>query len=136
MKATRRAPELRTAILLGLCALLPGIALAEGAVRLLNCEVSQTCTAQGQCSDDSGSVSFRLEPLKLDSLGAGQYRLLYEGADVDMQAGSEAGPFVWARDEERHALLASSETLFLWHRLKLADGPTAEIHFLSCVEIR
>jgi hypothetical protein len=57
----------------------------------------------------------------------------YESVDAEVAASSAAGPFVWDVGNERHTLIASSETEFLWHALTLAPAPTAQIRFLRCI---
>jgi hypothetical protein len=79
-----------------------------------------------------GDVTFRIRPSKVDKGGAGRYQIQYEGKDLPMNALSDVGPFVWSRGDERHTLLASSETEFLWHRLTLGPVPVAAVRFLSC----
>jgi hypothetical protein len=113
-------------------AVLPVAALAEGAVKQLACEVVQICDGGGNCESAAGDVHFRMEPVSLDAVGGGEYTISYESTQVAMQASSDIGPFVWSVGTERHALLASSETEWLWHRLSLAAGPEATVRFLVC----
>lgn len=125
-------PFVRTLWPLGIGLCLPFGALAEGAVKLLDCEVLRACDAAGFCAEASGSVSFRMEPTKLELGGSGRYRVIYAGKQAEMSAMSDAGPFLWAIERERHALIASSQTQWLWHRLTLTPTPEATIRFLSC----
>lgn len=111
---------------------LPVGALAEGAVKLLDCQVLRACDAAGVCADAPASVSFRMEPIELEIAGAGRYRVIYADKEAEMSAMSDAGPFLWSIDRERHALIASSETQWLWHQLTLTPMPEATIRFLSC----
>jgi hypothetical protein len=64
--------------------------------------------------------------------GSGRYELQYVDTKTAMSSVSDIGPFVWTVGEERHALLASSETHFLWHRLTLDPAPAATVRFLTC----
>ena len=117
---------------LSLGALPTGAALAEGAVRLLECSIVRTCDGGGHCEAAKGEVSFTMEPVDLEAAGGARYWLSYGDARAEMRALSDAGPFVWTLDSERHALLASSETQWLWHRLALVPAPEATILFLEC----
>ena len=114
------------------CALVPGMAAAEGAVKNLACTLERVCDAAGACEDASGELSFRMAPISLATDGAGSYKISYGDAEADMQAGSELGPFYWNVGAERHALLISSETRWLWHTLTVEPAPAATIHFLVC----
>ena len=73
-----------------------------------------------------------MEPDALGSGGAGRYSLSYGDITSAMQALSDSGPFLWNRSGERNALLASSETDWLWHQLTLAPAPASTIRFLRC----
>ena len=116
-----------------LCLLmLPHLAWAEGAVRVLDCKVMQTCDASGACEATSDEVTFRLTPKSLQEDGSGQYEISYRDIQASMEATSYAGPFYWTNGTERNTLLASSETHFLWHRLALDPAPQASINFLDC----
>lgn len=128
----RRLPGVSAWLVLALVALPAGAARAEGAVKLLDCTVLRVCDAGGRCEAGSDRVSFRMEPLELGSGGAGRYTLSYGDTRAVMQAMSDAGPFFWTIGRERDALLASSETEFLWHRLALEPAPAATVRFLSC----
>jgi hypothetical protein len=120
------------AAIVGLLWLAPSILPAEGAVKLLDCEITRICDAAGACTAGRDEVSFRMEPIELGAAGAGRYSLGYGGTQVEMQAMSDTGPFLWNRDSERHALLASSETGWLWHQLTLEPSPGSTIRFMSC----
>ncbi len=113
---------------------LPG--LAEGAVRVLQCALEQTCDPAGSCNQDSGDFTFNMEPINLAANGAGSYLISYDLGDqsyqADMEARSFAGPFMWNIDEDMNTLLANSEYRFLWHQLSLSSAPQSEIHFLRC----
>jgi hypothetical protein len=111
---------------------LPVAGWSEGAVRSLDCTVASVCDAAGRCEADSGEVLFRMEPVDTASDGSGRYLLRYGDTEAEMDALSDAGPFVWTVGSERDALLASSDTEFLWHRLTLDPAPAATIRFLSC----
>jgi hypothetical protein len=119
--------------LAALLASIPHGAMAEGAVRVLDCVVTQSCDASGACKPASEQQSFRMEPVNLLEDGSGSYVMIHGDAKTDMQALSFAGPFYWASDDERNTLLASSETEFLWHRLELSPAPVADIRFMNCV---
>ena len=123
-------------ILSGVILLLPFCALAEGAVRLLECSIEEACDPTGSCRPDFGDVVFSMEPLKLDADGSGSYLISYDMSNItqksDMEAKSFAGPFLWNLDREMHTLLANSETNFLWHRLSLTPNPESSIYFLGC----
>jgi hypothetical protein len=112
--------------------LLPNLGWAEGAVRVLDCEVTQTCDASGACAMASERVSFRMTPENLREDGSGQYQISYRNVQAGMEARSYAGPFYWTSGTEQNTLLASSETLFLWHRLTVNPAPDASVNFLNC----
>jgi hypothetical protein len=121
---------------LSLAALLastPHGAMAEGAVRVLDCVVTQSCDARGACKPVPEKTSFRMEPVNLLEDGSGSYVMIHDDDKTEMQALSFAGPFYWASDDERNTLLANSETEFLWHRLELRPTPAARIEFMNCV---
>lgn len=132
MRVSRRARC--TAWALGLSLVLPGAALAEGAVTVIDCAVTSVCDAQGSCEPASRRVSFRLEPLDRNADGSARYEISYgNNRRAEVRGLSDAGPYVWTTDKERNALLASSETRWLWHQLELDPaGPLATIRFLSC----
>ncbi len=130
MKISRCNPK---QIVLAACAsLLSVYACAEGAVRVLDCKVTQRCDASGSCEAHSDAIEFRLEPQALADDGSGRYLLRYRDAEVPMQALSEAGPFVWSRDKVRYTLLVSSDTQLLLHALTLAPAPASTVDFLNC----
>lgn len=112
--------------------LAPGSVLAEGAVKLLTCRTATVCDAAGNCEQSAGEVEFRMEPLELEAGGAGTYRIAYGATEHDMTALSEVGPFFWVSDQERHTLMASSNTEWLWHRLSIVPTPSAAIRFMQC----
>ena len=109
------------------------LGLVEGGVRLLDCIVTRMCDAEGICEAASSNVIFRMEPVAVGADGSGRYALGYEDIEVAMEAQSVAGPFFWTLPAERNALLPSSETQFLWHRLTLDPEPHASIRFLMCI---
>lgn len=115
-----------------LLVVVPAVVRAEGAVRVLDCKVTQICDAAGVCQAASEEVSFRMAPEKLSEDGAGTYEISYRDIKASMQASSYAGPFYWTTGAERNTLLASSETQFLWHRLRLEPAPETKVHFLEC----
>ena len=117
---------------IGLASLLSGALRAEGAVKLLECEVARVCDAGGVCNAGSGAVSFVMEPDDLEDGGAGSYTISYRDTEAAMRAITDAGPFLWTIGRERHALIPSSETEWLWHALDLEARPTATIRFLVC----
>lgn len=112
--------------------LLPPLAFAEGARKELDCQIVRVCDAAGVCQAGDGNVSFTMEPVEVGESGAGRYQLSYAQTTSEMQAVADAGPFIWTAGQERHVLVASSETEWLWHRLDLAAAPTATIRFLGC----
>jgi hypothetical protein len=112
--------------------LMPQVLLAEGAVRILECAISSTCTASLACTPASGAVTFRMEPRSLDGNNAGTYVISYGETQASMQGLSFAGPFHWRTDSAMHTLLASSETEFLWHSLELSQPPVTVIRDLQC----
>ncbi|MGD8340512.1 MAG: hypothetical protein PVH89_06990 [Gammaproteobacteria bacterium] len=122
----------RVAVLLTLAAGPAAELWAEGAAKLLDCEVVRICDALGDCQPGSGQARFRMEPQELEPSGAGSYRIVYGDTDAPMQAMSEAGPFFWVVGSERDALMPSSETEWLWHQLELAAAPVATVRFLVC----
>lgn len=130
--APRRARVPALPVVVGLVLLVPVGAWPEGAVRHFDCSVARVCDAAGACEKGSGQVTFRMEPVETGADGSGNYALSYFDTEASMQALSAAGPFFWTVGEERDALLASSETQFLWHRLTLDPVPEATIRFLTC----
>jgi hypothetical protein len=116
----------------GCAALVPGLAVAEGAVKTLQCTIERVCDAGGQCEAGSGEIGFRMTPVQLASDGSGSYTISYDDVETDMQAGSELGPFFWKSVDERHVLLVSSETQWLWHTLTIEAAPAATVRFLEC----
>lgn len=114
------------------CVLLPGVVFSEGAVRELECSIHSVCDAAGQCAGGSGAMNFRIEPIQIDADGAGRYALSYGDAQADAEAQSELGPFYWTLGGQRHALIISSETQWLWHTLETEPAPGAAIRFLQC----
>ena len=120
----------------GIFLLSPLSVLAEGAVRVLECTIEQTCDSAASCNPDSGDISFNMEPIKLAADGAGNYLIRYEfngsAFQADMEARSFAGPFMWDIDEDRNTLLANSEYRFLWHRLSISPMPQSGTHYLAC----
>ena len=115
-----------------LVTLIPAIVKAEGAVRLLDCSIVKVCDGTGECRAESRKLNFRMEPITVQSDGSGRYTLRYGTSAATMEASSTAGPFLWKVREQRNALLASSETEFLWHQLELDPTPRATIRFLKC----
>ncbi|PXF31172.1 hypothetical protein WH50_11045 [Pokkaliibacter plantistimulans] len=114
-----------------------GSALAEGRLRILDCQITRHCDGAGQCAAGGEKVVFQMAPQHLDEGGAGSYQLSYGApgqgeVKLPMTATSYAGPFLWSMAEERDTLLASSESLFLWHQLRLTPTPQATVSFLSC----
>jgi hypothetical protein len=107
-------------------------ARAEGAVKLLECDIVRVCDAGGICDAGSGDVQFRMEPVELAGGGAGSYRISYGEVQFSMQAMSDIGPFVLMADSERNTLIASSDTQWLWHELELGAAPRAAVRFLTC----
>jgi hypothetical protein len=107
-------------------------ARAEGAMKLLECDIVRVCDARGICNAGSGGVRFQMEPVELAAGGAGSYRISYGEVQSSMQAMSDIGPFVWTADSERNALIASSDTEWLWHELELGAAPRATVRFLTC----
>lgn len=112
--------------------LLPCLTLAEGNIRLLNCETLRLCDSAGNCQPQTDAFKFRLEPVSLDEDGAGTYQLTYGDVKTTMQALTQAGPFYWSSDTERNTLMASSETAFVWHRLRLGAVVDADVRFMRC----
>jgi hypothetical protein len=112
--------------------MVPQVLLAEGAVRILECKITSTCTASLQCKPESGAVTFRMEPESLDDNNAGTYVISYGDMQASMQGLSYAGPFHWRTDTAMHTLLASSETQFLWQSLELSQPPVTVIRGLQC----
>lgn len=122
----------RQLVVLGCVALLSTAGWGEGAVRLFDCTVVQVCDAAGNCEAATDAVTFRMEPVQVDQDGSGRYELQYGDTETAMSSVSDIGPFVWTVGDERHALLASSETSFLWHLLTLDPVPAATVRFLTC----
>lgn len=110
----------------------PAALRAEGATRVLDCTAVRVCDAAGSCEPASAETRFRMEPQALDSSGAARFTLSYGDVRADMDARSDVGPFLWNVGTERHALLVSSETQWLWHRLTLEPAPAATVAFLEC----
>ena len=111
---------------------LPGTALPEGATKLLDCDITRVCDAAGLCEPASGHVAFRMQPTELEAAGAGHYTLDYGDVEAEMQAMSDLGPFLWTVGTQRHALIVSSATQWLWHELDVDPQPEATIRFLAC----
>jgi hypothetical protein len=130
LTATKKLATLSLAVVL---VSIPHGAMAEGAVRVLDCVVTQSCDASGACKSASESTSFKMEPVNLLADGSGSYAMVHGDENTDMQALSFAGPFYWGFGDERNTLLASSESEFLWHRLELGPAPVANIQFMNCV---
>ena len=127
----RRGRDWASMAVIGFAALMTGAAFSEGAVRVLDCSVLRVCDGGGHCEAATGEVTFTMEPVDLAAADSARYILSYGDARAEMRA-SEAGPFVWSLGSERDALLASSETQWLWHTLVLAPAPEATIRFLQC----
>jgi hypothetical protein len=132
MGMNRRDSLFASLAVLGCSALLPTAVWGEGAVRLFDCTVVRICDAAGNCEPAADAVAFRMEPVQVDPEGSGRYDLEYGDTQTAMSSVSDIGPFVWTVGEERHTLLASSETNFLWHRLVLDPLPAATVRFLTC----
>jgi len=128
---TAGGPVLQAMLCLSLL-LVAAQAAAEGSVTVINCDVARVCDARGACEPGSGSISFRLEPLDRAADGSARYTLSYGDIVSEMRGITAAGPFLWTIGTERNALLASSDTEWLWHRLELSASPVATIRFLSC----
>ena len=119
-------------ILLALSAsLLSPAGNGEGAVKTLDCEIPRTCDSAGVCADDSGRIDFRLEPIELEAGGVGRYTIRYGDAVAEADARSDIGPFAWTVGQARHALVISSDTQWIWHRLE-PDSTAAIVHFMRC----
>lgn len=128
---TRPAPPGR--LMLATCCLIFSVStFAEGAVRTFDCSLQLQCDADGECTPETGKVTFQLEPQLLDAQGAGSYRLVYEDEDVAMQAVSDAGPFTWTLAGVRHTLLVNAADGLLWHQLEFSAAPKATTHRLNC----
>ena len=108
------------------------LALAEGAVRVLECKSVQLCDTTGTCAAAAGEVVFRMTPVSVDADGAGSFTMQYDSSLADMQALSGVGPWYWVSRQQRHTLLASSDTRFVWHTLSLTPEPEAQTRFLNC----
>ena len=112
-------------------ALLPMAGLAEGARKILDCQVVHVCDAAGACKPDSSRVVFTMEPIELEFAGAGEYSISYADEQAKMRAESDSGPFLWNLGQERNASIANSEKQWLWHQLGFDPGPEAAIRFLE-----
>lgn len=119
-------------LLLASSVLIPLVASAEGSPRVLECSFLKSCDAVGTCRPDAGKVRFRMEPVVVNAAGAGRYTIRYGTTSAPMQAISAVTPFVWTVAGERNTLLASSDTAFLWHQVKLEPTPQAMIRFMKC----
>ena len=106
--------------------------MAEGAVRELDCISLQTCDTKGYCQTETQEVKFSMEPLAVNDDGSGSFAIHYNSYQAPMTSLSFAGPFHWTVGNERHTLLASSETHFLWHQLDTSGSPSARIQFMQC----
>lgn len=73
-----------------------------------------------------------MEPEQLEAGGSGSYRMLYDGTEATMRAMSDLGPFFWSNGDERHALMISSASEWLWHRLTTRPDPVATVRFMRC----
>lgn len=131
MRTTKTRTRCPVAVLL--CGLLmPVVTVAEGAVRVLSCEVVQQCNASGVCEPHKEQLEFRMEPKAQRSDGSGDFTLRRDDEEFPMTALSDAGPFVWNQQQDRYTLLVSSETQFLLHILSLDDTPHSTIQFMQC----
>ncbi len=110
----------------------PTVVLAEGAHRYFDCTTTLLCNETGACEAASDSLTFHLAPLDAGEDGSGNFMLSYQDQEVVMQALSDAGPYIWRLGNDRHTLLASSETAFLWHQLILDGRPESRIRYLHC----
>ena len=123
---------IRRACVAALACLGASAVFAEGAVKTLECSAHSVCDAAGQCAEAAGDVTFRVEPVQVVDGGAGSYLIHYDGVRADMQADSEFGPYFWMHGSERHSLIVSSESQWLWHALQAEPAPVATIRFLEC----
>ena len=124
----------RLALLAGVCCSVAFSAAihAEGAVRRLQCSTERVCDAAGSCVSETGEATFLIEPVEVDAAGAGRYTISFAQAQAPMLAQSELGPFLWTLGTQRHALIISSETQWLWHTLDTAPVAAASIRFMQC----
>jgi hypothetical protein len=118
-------------LVITICLLTCSQVSAEGAVRTFQCSTEKRCDSAGSCVAAESEVEFRMEPVQLDAEGAGSYKLSYQGNVVAMEAGSDAGPFLWEVVDIRHTLLVNSGTTLLWHSLDL-DSLTSNTLFMQC----
>lgn len=111
---------------------LPCFALAEGAIRVLECRHIKNCDASATCKPAEADTVFQMEPKTLADDGSGRFIIHYNGQQSDMTALSYVGPFFWTAASGMNTLLASSETRFLWHTLTLDPVPNATFRILEC----
>ena len=69
--------------------LLPTLAFAEGGERILACRTVTACDVNGHCTAQDVQTVFRVQPVKVDADGAGQWLLSYDdvSAPVTLEAG-------------------------------------------------
>lgn len=127
---------LRIALLL---AVIPALAHAEGAARVFDCRITQSCKADGACRNASGTETFRLSPIEVDAGGGGRFQLSHGGGDVSAEATAPTGtgPFLWEDATGGvQALLLTDEDHLLWHRRAAGTPPRPEVLFLQCVVLQ
>lgn len=113
--------------------LLPGLAPAEGASQVLNCQAVSSCDAAGICAYDGSDVRFEISPVDVGDNGEGQYEIAYGGRQFDMHNITGFGPMVWAQTEnDVQTLLPSGKNQLVWHRLRLDEPLSATTVYLTC----
>lgn len=126
---------MRGAVLFALTAL-PGLALAEGRVSVLDCTMLSECDVSGVCTAALGGVSFRLTPQDVGADGAGRYLLDHAGQAHTTNDPTGLGPYQWTEADGTWVVLAYAGIdgrvpTMVWTRLS-RQGDGAETRFLSC----
>ena len=107
--------------------------MAEGAVRVLNCQVVNTCDANGSCGAGLRNVSFRLDPVSVGSQGEGSYVISYDDVSADMFMQSFEGPIIWSEGrDDVQTLMVSGQTTLLWIHTQGSDPQSLAVEFLDC----
>ncbi|MEZ5766803.1 MAG: hypothetical protein R3D80_03450 [Paracoccaceae bacterium] len=124
------------------CAVLPGLAAAEGNRLTLACApLAPADAGSEETAPLPASPGFLLAPVKTDRAGAGEIQAT--GPDGGPFAGvtaSHTGPFAWTAGTVLNTLTvegttADGRTLVLWHRLDQAQAavpPAGQLVKLIC----
>lgn len=114
---------------------LAGVAHAEGARLVLDCQVVTACDAAGACAPAEDAIRFTVEPESIDDEGIGLFSIwIDDAAEAHLARGlSRTGPFLWSADDStRETLVLTGETTALHTRQNLGGTPPARIDLLTC----